>query len=49
MHSPALVILLSHVVPLEDEVLRANLDQLVGSGLLNARGNPPDATYTKSR
>ena len=38
--------LLMRVVPLEDEALRTNLNQLAGSGLVIARGNPPDATYT---
>ena len=33
-------------MPLEDEALRTNLNQLVGSGLVISRGNPPDATYT---
>ena len=38
--------LLCHVVPLEDEVLRTNLEQLVGSDLVTTRGVPPAATYT---
>ena len=38
--------LLSHVVALEEHLLRANLEQLVDSGLVTTRGVPPEASYT---
>ncbi len=38
--------LLSGIVPFDSDALTALLDQLVGSGLVTSRGQPPDAGYT---